>query len=294
MNNIKKFEEYFKIDRMVETFLKSFETPINESDSNKDYETELKRMKGDIKGEFKINIKLITTFGAGIGSILPIVDNLMKNSSFELDTRSIILLTIAGISMILIDESKYKKDNKNIKIANEYEELVSDTRNIMSELKLCGFPNAGTGTNNGSDNSVLNKVVNTLKAIYDIYKKVKTIIIDSKFSKHISRGVVTTFKGFSEMLSYSAMLIPVMNGINAIIGTYDVNMETFLQNSISFISGLGIIVAKHGVSYLIAKLKNFLNLSKEDKDELKNEIDNTDIRKLSDTNNNSNIINENS
>jgi hypothetical protein len=58
------------------------------------------------------------------------------------------------------------------------------------------------------------------------------------------------------MFAYTSLLIPIMNGINFIVGKHDLNLETLPQNFLGLAMGIGTIIAKHGIIEIINKIKN--------------------------------------
>jgi hypothetical protein len=58
------------------------------------------------------------------------------------------------------------------------------------------------------------------------------------------------------MFAYTSLLIPVMNGIMAIINKYDLNLETIVQNLMGVGLGVATIVAKNGIIEIVKRLKD--------------------------------------
>jgi hypothetical protein len=71
-----------------------------------------------------------------------------------------------------------------------------------------------------------------------------------------------------------------MNGILYVIGKYDLNIDTFLENFVALTMGVGTLIAKNGIISIIDKLKD--KISPKDKKEIVDEIDTTVIKKVSD------------
>ena len=57
------------------------------------------------------------------------------------------------------------------------------------------------------------------------------------------------------MFAYTALLIPLLNGVMAIIDKYDLNLETLPQNFLGLAVGIGTVIAKHGLVEIISRLK---------------------------------------
>ena len=129
---IQKFKEYSLQDSMANDFLNSFDKMIVESE-----ETSYKNIEKKVISDLRLNAKLVLTFGAGIGAFYPIVDKLMKNmniDSIELTPDRIVLLTIAAVTIIFVEEKKFKS-------AEEEEILVKDSKSMLEELKMMGLGN---------------------------------------------------------------------------------------------------------------------------------------------------------
>lgn len=224
-----KFKEYSLQDSMVTDFLNSFDKMITESD-----ETSYKKVQNKVISDLKLNTQFILTFGVGIGTFYPIVDKLMRNmniDSIELTSDKIVLLTLAAITIIYIEEKKFKS-------AEEEEILTKDSKSMLEELKMMGI-----------GNGIVKKLIKALQSIKGIF---------SIIGKHLGAVV----GGFIDMFAYTGMLIPIMNGISYIVGKYDLNIDTLIQNFIGLSVGVGTIIAKHGVIEILKKIKDKLPVNK--------------------------------
>lgn len=277
---IGKFDDYSFGREMAAEFLRNLDAPVNEAVDQEEYKNiereEIEKFKSGVKGDVKLNFNLIGTFGAGIGALYPIIDSIISKTAPAMDTRTVVLLTIAAVYLIVLEEKKHSKrdDEGNRK------QMLAEVKAILSELQLAGFPNANTGTKNGSDSPILSKVVECLKAINKIFH-----VFISGLHKvglkdaldFLFRGGAAVRTGFTDMISYTAMLVPVMNGINAIIGIYNMDFGTFMTNVGMFSAGLTAIIMKHGVGFLMNKLKDVLKLSKKERERLKKEVEDIDV-----------------
>jgi hypothetical protein len=246
-NKIHKFSDYSRYDSMTEDFINSFDSMIVESDKSDDY----KRIEKKVISDLKLNSKLIFTFGAGIGALYPIVSELLTNMSLniEITQDKIVLLTIAAISIIYLEEKKFKTPE-------EEDQLTTDSKSMLEELKMMGI-----------GNGIVKKLIKSLTAVKNIFFTI---------AKHLGAAV----GGVIDMFAYTALLIPVMNGIYYIIGKYDLNLETIVSNFIGLAIGVGTIIAKHGLVDLLKKLKNKIpGLNKE---EVIDEIETPIIQKFGD------------
>jgi hypothetical protein len=246
-----KFKEYSLQDSMVIDFLNSFDKMITESD-----ETSYKKIERKVISDLKLNTQLVFTFGAGIGSFYPIVDKLMKNmniDSIELTPDRIVLLTIAAFTIIYLEEKKFKSDK-------EEEILTKDSKSMLEELKMMGI-----------GNGIVKKLIKGLKSITNIF---------SLIGKHLGAVV----GGFIDMFAYTAMLIPIMNGILFIINKYDMNLDTICDNFMGLTMGVGTIIAKHGIVEILNKIKTKFPINKK---KVIDEIETPIIQKFGDIKNDS-------
>ena len=277
---IGKFDEYTLGREMALEFFNNLDTPMNESVDKEEYkriqDEEIEKFKSGVKGDIKLNFNLIGTFGAGIGALYPIVDSLISKTAPAMDTRTIVLLTIAAVYLIVLEEKAHSKKDEG----GNRKQMIAEMKAVLSELQLAGFPNANTGSKNGPDSSILSKVVECLKATNRIFvillKGIKNVGMVDTLDLAIRAGA-SLRTGFIDMLGYTAMLVPVMNGINAIIGIYNMDLGAFLMNVSMFAAGIGALMAKHGISFLMNKLKDVLKLSSKDKERLKKEVEDIEV-----------------
>ena len=244
---IKKFQQYSIQDSMVTDFINSFDGLITESD-----ETEYKKIQKKVLGDLRLNGNLSLTFGAGIQALYPIVNKLMTNmkiGSIEVTADKIVLLTICAFTIVYLEEKKFK-DGK------EEDILTKDSKSMLEELKMMGI-----------GNGIVKKVVKLFKSIVGIF---------SLIGKHLDAVV----KGFVDMFAYTTILIPIMNGILYIVGKYDLNVDSFLENFAALTMGVGTLIAKNGIISIIDKLKD--RITTKDKKEIVDEVDTTIIKKVSD------------
>lgn len=245
---IQKFEEYSRYDTMSLDFIEAFDKIINESS-----EVNYKKIQRKVLSDLKLNSKLVLTFGTGINVFYPIVFELMekmKISSLELTYDKVVLLTICAFTIIYLEEKKFKS-------AEEEEILTKDSKSMLEELKMMGI-----------GNGIVKKIIKIFKSITSIFKII---------GKHV--GALAG--GFMDMFAYTAMLIPIMNGILYVIGKYDLNMDNFIKNFIGLSIGVGTIIAKHGISIIVHKLKGSLNISNKKEKEIVDEIETSVIHKVS-------------
>jgi hypothetical protein len=221
MNKIHKFNDYSKYDEMSKYFIDNFDKLIKESNTD-DYEKIQKKVIRDLK----INLEFIATFGAGIKFLFPIVEGLLFNQgNIEITKESVVLATICALGIIYLEEKKTRSQK-------EEEELTKDSKSMLEELKLKGI-----------GNGIVKKIIKAIKSINNIFSKI------GKYLGKVTLGIV-------DMFAYTSLLIPVMNGIMAIINKYDLNLETIVQNLMGVGLGVATIVAKNGIVEIVKRLKD--------------------------------------
>jgi hypothetical protein len=104
----------------------------------------------------------------------------MKIDSIELTYDKVVLLTICAITIIYIEEKFTSAIEEDI--------LRKDSKSMLEELKLMGIGNG-------------------------IVKKLIRIFKSTSIFKLIGKHVGSIVGGFMDMFAYTAMLIPIMNGI---------------------------------------------------------------------------------
>lgn len=246
MTSIKRYNDYQDFDKMAYDFIDGLESIIKESDTDDDnYKSIFRKFIKDLK----LNFALIGTFGTGIGTFIPIVDKLMRNMniSTELNTEKIVLLTICALTIIYLEEKKFKDEK-------EEQNLIDDSKSMLEELKMMGL-----------GNGIVKIIIKALSSIKNIFNLI---------GKHVGNVV----GGIIDMFAYTTLLLPVLNGIQYIIGKYDLTPETLAQNLIGLAAGMGTIIAKHGIVYILNKLKGKWSFKKK---EILDDIETPIIQKFS-------------
>ena len=247
---IQRYTDYTLQNEMAEEFLNSFDKMVKESDGDTSYQKVAKKVISDLK----LNVSLVTTFGAGIGALYPVVQGLMENmnlDSFILTPESIVLLTLSSVTIAYLQEKKFKS-------AEEEDQLTKDSKSMLEELKMKGF-----------GNGIVKKLIKSLESVKNIF-----LVI----GKHIGAVIGSIL----DMFAYTSMFIPIMNGILYLIGKYDFNLETLPQNFIGLGVGVGTIIAKHGIIELVKKIKNKLGLGDKVAKEVVDEVETPIIQKFGD------------
>ena len=233
---IQRFEDYSKSEEMAYLFLNSFDQLIKESN-----EEEYEKIQKKVLKDLKINFEFIATFGAGINFLFPIVEGLLFNQgNIEVTKEGVVLATICAIGIIYLEEKKSRSQRSE-------DQLRKDSKSMLEELKLKGI-----------GNGIVKKIIKAIKSINNIF---------SKIAKYIGKATL----GIIDMFAYTSLLIPVMNGIMAIINKYDLNLETLVQNLMGVGLGVATIVAKNGIIEIVKRLKG--KISDKKKSEIINDIE---------------------
>lgn len=226
---ITKFKDFSLQNSITQDFLDSFDRMLIESSDDNLYKSVQKKVISDLK----LNIKLASTFGAGINALYPIVNKLMSNSKQPIDVNpeTVVMLTIAAVSIIFLEERKFKNES-------EEASLTKDSKSLLEELKM-------RGVGNGIVKKVM-KVMTGIKNIFEI----------------IGRHAGAVIGGIIDMFAYTSLLIPIMNGILYVTGKYELNIDTFQENFLGLSMGIGTIIARHGISTIVNRLKDKFKINK--------------------------------
>lgn len=240
MSKVLKYSEYNQSEeRAFEIVEMICNSQMNESNLSDNFNSIAKKLSYDLK----FNFGLVATFGAGIKMMIPVVNSFIKTGSFnfELNQENLILLTITVAAIIYLEETANKAGD--VINAQGEESIVTkkDAQTMLEELKMRGI---GQGI---------------------VKKFVSAFISIGKFFKTLFRGTPYVVNGLLDMFGYTSLLIPCMNALSAFIGKYDITIENVATNLLSLGVGVGALLAKQGVTWLVDKINKSLNL-KIDKD----------------------------
>ncbi len=238
-----KYQDYSNNEEILNVFLDNLDDMIKESVSDVVIKNTLTKLSHDLK----FNMGLVLTFGAGIKVMIPVVENLIKNGNIKVDVslENIILLSLASLSICYLEEVKNKLGDEKIKCP-KCESGCSDCKNgfinskvtkkdaqtLLEELKMRGI-----------GNGIVRKFVTIFKSMGDVFRV-------------IFKNTPYAINGLVEMFGYTSFLLPIMNGISAVVGKYDLTPDTIIGNLISLGVGMSTFVLKNGVDSLIQKIKN--------------------------------------
>jgi hypothetical protein len=230
-NKIKNFSTYNKEMDIAMDFVENLTYPINES-----IDDIWKTIQDRVLKDISVNLKYVGSFGAGIGAFYPVVIALMENmgQSLEVDKEMVVLATICALTIIYLDE-------KNNLSENERMIITKDSKSMLEELRM-------RGVGNGIIKKLV-KVIHSIKHIFD------------KLSRYL--GIVAI--GFLDMFGYTSILIPILNGIKFIVGKYNLNIDTLLQNLFGLSIGVVTIITKIGIEEIVKRLSGKIKPEIEDK-----------------------------
>ena len=214
--------------------------------------TAYQRIEKKVLSDLRLDTKLVFTFGSGIGALYPVVQKMMNNlslSGVEMTQETSVLLTIACITIVYLEEKKFKSPE-------EEEKLTKDSKSMLEELRMRGI---GDG--------IVKKVIKAINSISNVFKVV---------AKHLGAMI----GGVIDMFGYTAILIPIMNAILWVIGKYEMSVDAVIQNFFSLGMGIASRIAKHGLVELINKLKGII--SNKTKEEIIDELETPVIQRFSD------------
>jgi len=263
MARILKFGDYNKSEDQATEIIENMCNPqVNESSVD---DSVIKKIVKGLSNDLKFNYKLVFTFGTGIRFMYPIVENLIKNGSIkiEMSTENIVLLCITALSITYLEETQNRVGDSKVVCVdcngmgfeddvdeNDDEECQSckgtgyieshvtkkDAQTMLEELKMRGI-----------GNGIVKKFVAGFKAI-------------GSFFKVLLKGTPYVVTGLVDMIGYTALMIPAMNAISSFVGKYDITIDTLSANLLSVGVGVGSLVAKQGINWLVDKLKKSLHI----------------------------------
>jgi hypothetical protein len=252
----------------------------NANSKIEEYRGEFQKIKDDLG----LNSRLIPTFGFGIGGFYPIVESIMRLEGFQISKRSVVLLTLAAISILIIGDGK-KKQSKNSAEDAERAKVIEDINvKVLQELNQTVSPNCSTG-----ESPILKKAVSIIKQFYHsfwskIFKgELKKTLSGARSGiksawESAKHGFNQTAGGLIDMLAYTAMLIPVMNVLDNAINNFPDLFKTaqiLPENLLAFAAGVGVVVAKHGIAKIISRFGDA-----EDEQDIMDEIETPIIQKI--------------
>jgi hypothetical protein len=176
----------------------------------------------------------------------------MSISGVEITKQTVVLLTIAAITIIYLEEKK----TKDLVVDVEDEVLTKDSKSMLEELRMRGI---GDG--------IVKKIIKAFSSIKKIF---------STIGKYIGVAV----GGIIDMFSYTAILIPVMNAILYLIGKYEMGADEIIGNFFTLSVGVATKIAKHGLTEIIGRLRGLI--PRKDRQDIIDELETPVIQKFGD------------
>lgn len=245
---IQRFGDYSLSSSLLDYFINSIIISVNESNDESRY----KDIENKIIKDLKLNLSIVGTFGAGISAMYPIVEGLIENMKINIDLSpdKVVLLTIASFTIIYLEEKKSKINT------NKESSLIRDSKSMLEELKMSGI-----------GNGIVKKLIEGYKSIKNIFYLI---------GKHAGAIV----GGFIDMFAYASLAIPILHAISAVVGKYELTLDTLPGNFLGLASGVGTLIAKHGITDILSRLKGKLPFNKE---KIIGEIETPVIQKFGDS-----------
>jgi hypothetical protein len=260
-----KYNDYSK-EILAEEFLKLVgSTPIMEGKEKKIDDSTLKQTLTKLSTDLKFNLGLILTFGTGVKAIYPIVSTFVEKGliKVEFTTENIVLICITSLSIVYLEEKGNKagsdhilcdicngedKDCLNCKGDGHVSSQVTkaDAQTMLTELKM-------RGVGNGVIKNLVNffhKVSGIGQTIVDGLNKLKSTGIT------IIKNIPSVIDGFLDMLGYTQLLVPILNAVSVLCGTYNLTWDNIWTNLAAIGAGLTTLIARRQYQKAWNYLKN--------------------------------------
>jgi len=166
-------------------------------------------------GEFKTHFKFVTTFGLVMPIMFPLVENLIKNSSFvvDLNPQNIVFATVATLSMI---------------IGEKKSSIQSFKQKLISQDKKWEV--------------VLDSLVNTFKSIKELFRNVAKLT-----------GKV--IKTWWDMLSFTMLVVPFVKVLTEVMVKQNWSIDNWDSLLATFVAGIFTIGGKNVLQMVTYTLK---------------------------------------
>lgn len=272
-----KYNEYSK-EILAEEFLKLVgSTPIMESKEKNIDDSTLKQVLTKLSSDIKFNLGLILTFGSGIKAIYPVVSNFIEKGLIKVEptTENIVLICITSLSIVYLEEKGNKVGSDHIicdlcdgkdencekcdgkgQISSQV--TKSDAQTLLTELKMRGV-----------GNGVIKNLAKFLHKIGDIGGTIISGLNKLKSAGiTIIKNIPAVIDGFLDMISYAQLLVPILNAISVICGTYNLTWDNVWTNLASIGAGLATLIARRQYQKAWDYLKGINSPKKSDSNNL--------------------------
>lgn len=258
-----KYGEYSH-EILAEEFLKLLsESLIMEDKEIK--QSKIDEILSSLGRDIKFNLGLITTFGTGVKVIYPIVNTFIEKGLIKMDPtpENIVLICITALTIIYLEEKNNKSGEQNIDCelcqgkdnncpeCHGHGHVVSqvtkaDAQTLLTELKMRGVGN-GVVKNLVK---LFNKIGDLGKTLSEGFNKLKSLGIT------IGKNIPVAIDGFLDMIGYVQLMVPIINAISVMMGTYILTWDNLWTNLASIGLGLTTLFARRQYQKAWDYLKN--------------------------------------
>jgi hypothetical protein len=218
--------------------------------------------------DLKFNLGLVFTFGTGVKVIYPIVNTFIENGLIKVEptVENIVLICITTLTIIYLEEKNNKSGDQHIEcdvchgkdnscdVCHGHGHIISqvtkaDAQTLLTELKMRGV---GNGV-----------IKNLVKLFHKVGDLGKTLIDGIKKAKSIGstffRNIPVVIDGFLDMIGYTQLLIPILNAISVLSGTYNLTWDNLWTNLATIGGGLLTLFARRQYQKAWDYIKNIGN-----------------------------------
>lgn len=266
MKKVFKYQQFSDSLSLAEEFIDVILNPrINES-VEPDEKVIHKILKG-LANDLKFNYGLVFTFGAGIKSLYPTVENLIKNGNLKIDLtpENIVLLSFATLAIVFLEEKKNKGYDEMICPDCEGEGLSQKDCELCDNqgCEVCEGPCKKCGGEGKIKVDINKQEIKTLleelklKGIGNgiVKKLTKCVQAIGNIAKLLYKNTPYIITGFLDMIGYASILVPTMNAISFLVSNYNLDMDSLTGNFLSLGLGISSFIAKNGFMYIVDRLK---------------------------------------
>ena len=174
------------------------------------------------------------------------VDGVVLDKKNQPISYANIVFTGSNEGTVSDENGKFYLESKKGKVNLKLEKEI---KNLLEELKLRGI-----------GNGIVKKLTECLKALNNIF----IILLKNTYK---------TIESFIDMFSYTSILVPILGAITTLVSKNNYNLDTFSNSFISLGIGITTLTAKHGLNWLIDKLKSKIYLNKDINKNIATQID---------------------
>lgn len=263
-----KYGEYSQ-EILTEDFLKLLSQPLI-LEGKEINQSKVDEILNYLSRDLKFNLSLIMTFGTGVKTIYPIINTFIEKGLIKVEPtqENIVLICITALTIIYLEEKNNKSGEQHIECnvcygkdddceeCHGHGHIISqvdkaDAQTLLSELKL-------RGVGNGVIKNIVklfHKIGDLGKTLVDGIKKIKSIGLS------IFKNIPAVIDGFLDMLGYTQLLVPIINAICVMTGTYNLTWDNLWTNLATILAGLTTLFARRQYQKAWDYIKNIGNFS---------------------------------